>query len=62
MLAFVQVLEETGLVIDSMIDPHAYLEARGHQDKPHKLFIVTGLDPQTAKLAPQNAGVSVRLS
>lgn len=50
-------LEETGYDIQGMIDPTHFIEARDVHEKMQKLFIVTGVDPNTAAFAPQMAGV-----
>jgi len=47
-----QVLEETGLEIDSMVRPDDMIEATS-DNKLCQLFIVSGLDPEAAKFAPQ---------
>jgi len=55
-----QVLEETGLDIDSMVRPDDMIEATS-DNKLCQLFIVTGLDPEAAKFAPQVQKVSTPL-
>lgn len=47
-----QVLEETGLDIESMLNVNHYLEVKIEQ-KLHKLFIIAGLDPETVCFAPK---------
>lgn len=54
-----QVLEETGLEIDSMVRPDDMIEATS-DNKLCQLFIVCGLDPEAAKFAPQVQKVSSR--
>ncbi|GFH25865.1 nudix hydrolase domain-containing protein, partial [Haematococcus lacustris] len=49
--AALQVLEETGLSIEHLIDPEQFLQA-SHEGKPFKLFIVSGVDPDTTRFAP----------
>jgi hypothetical protein len=53
----VQTLEETGYNIEHLVDQNAFIQAKGHTGKEHKLFIVVGLDPDTAAFAPQTNGV-----
>jgi len=53
-----QVLEETGLEIDDMVCPDDMLEAT-LDNKCCQLFVVSGLDPESAKFAPQVQKVCV---
>ncbi len=56
-----QVLEETGVDVEALIDANAFIEAKGQNDKLHKLFIVAGINPETTAFAPHLAGVSEHL-
>mmetsp|Transcript_22857 Transcript_22857/g.58241 ORF Transcript_22857/g.58241 Transcript_22857/m.58241 type:complete len:354 (-) Transcript_22857:491-1552(-) len=47
-----EVMEETGMVIDDMIVPEHCIEAT-MDGKLNKLYIITGLDPETARFAPK---------
>ena len=58
-MALAQVLEETGLEIDDMVRPDDMIEAQS-DNKRCQLFIVSGLDPETATFAPQVQKVGCR--
>lgn len=54
-------LEETGYDMSHLLDPNAFVEVF-FDGKKHKLYIVSGLDPETTAFAPQAKFVSARPS
>lgn len=57
----VQVLEETGYDIESLVKEEDYLELV-LEGKRNRLYIVAGLDPDSAQFAPKCKGVSCQPS
>ncbi len=56
-LLLLQVLEETGYDIEALVDENNYIELM-LEGKRNKLYIVAGLDPDSAQFAPKCKGVS----
>lgn len=57
-LACAQVLEETGYDIEPLVNENDFIELN-LEGKRNKLYIVAGLDPDSAQFAPKCKGVSV---
>lgn len=54
-----QVLEETGYDIEELVQEEHFIELT-LDGKRNKLYIVAGLDPNSAQFAPKCKGVSVQ--